>query len=186
MLRELTEYRRELDNTGWNWYFRPRTLPNNVIGASNPDYHNIHNSNKWWKWRCRGFADYPAAALSRIHVVRGLARTADRTPIPAYEKKQRCHFQRGGQRKAIGKIYCTWHVLTYVAARAARWLFTRATRKLMRFTLITRCEINVGRFMRASQEEGKLFLARKKSLSESFPNNRSLLKSLVNATRSFP
>lgn len=38
-----------------------------------------------------------------------------------------------------------------------------------------------------AREGGKLFLAchGKKSLSESFPNNRSLLKSLVNATEVF-
>lgn len=47
---------------------RARALSNNVIGASNPDYHNIHNSNKWRKWRCRGFTDYPGGyILSRIH-----------------------------------------------------------------------------------------------------------------------
>jgi len=107
VLRELTEYRGERE--------RERACADNpveidIFGRAgnpttllNPDYHNIRNSNKWREWRCRGFADYPATALSRVHTA--ASREFGRLPRPRGGRRTFLKFPKRRARARAGTSF---------------------------------------------------------------------------------
>jgi len=104
------------------------------------------------------------------------------TPIPAlHREKAKVSFRNvmAAKLRMQRERYCALYVnitlglLVYASDLKSIW-----------FTNI-RCGINVCWFMRTRGENFFLLCYEKKSLSESFPNNRSLLKSLLNATEVF-